>query len=124
MSLLDRPAPVSSTAQVYALWAASEYAVLSESIATELCRIVTTIFGSHLEQSPDSPPAAVAVTLEALRAARKLLESFPGMQDGILGPVGSLACCAGEQRISYLTESPMTLHAYISQSQNCTYSGV
>jgi len=124
MSLPLRPAPVLSTAQVYALWAAAEYAVLSESIATELCRIVTTIFGSHLEQSPDSAPAAIAVTLEALRAARKLLESFPGMQEGILGPVGSLACCAGEQRILYLTESPLILHAYISQSQDCSFSGV
>ena len=90
----------------------------------ELCRVLTTIFGSHLEQSPNSAPAAISVTLEALRAARKLLESFPGMQEGILGSVGSLACCAGEQSFLRLTESPLTLHAYISHSQNCTLSEV
>ncbi len=75
--------------------AATEYAVLSEELGRDLCSVMANLLRSHTEQSPSLHSAPLLVTLEALRAGRKLLESFPGMQEGILGPVGSLACCAG-----------------------------
>ena len=47
--------------------------------------------GLHAEDA-----AAAAVILAALSAAEKLLESFPGMQEAVMAPIGSLACCAGD----------------------------
>ena len=82
-------------AQVAALRAATEYAVLSEGLGTDLCSVMATILRSHCNRSPNLKPAALSVTLEALRAGGKLLESFPGMQEGLLGPIGNLASCAG-----------------------------
>ncbi len=98
-------------AQVAALRGATEYAVLSEGIGRELCSVMATLLRSHAEQSPCLGPAPLAVTLEALRAGRKLLESFPGMQEGILGPVGSLACCAGVDNNPLQSGMHMSLHA-------------
>ena len=81
--------------QVAALRAATKYAVLSEDIGTKLCSVIAAILDSHSERSPHPSSAALPVMLEALRACEKLLESFAGMQEGILGAVGSLVCCAG-----------------------------
>ena len=69
--------------------------MLSEGLGKKLCSVMANLLRSHSEESPSLPSAPLSVTLEALRAGMKLLESFPGMQEGILGPVGSLACCAG-----------------------------
>ncbi len=69
--------------------------MLSEGIGTELCSVMAMILGSHSEHSPSS--AALPVTLEALRTGEKLLESYAGMQEEVLGTVGSLACCAGTE---------------------------
>ena len=82
--------------QVAAIRAAVEYAVLSEGLAAELCSIVTSVFSTSLQPDSTHAPAAPAVVLGALNAGKQLLQSFPGMQDTILGPMGSLACSAGE----------------------------
>ena len=82
-------------AQVAALRAAAEYAVLSEGLGRELCSVVANLLRSHTDPSPTLKTAPLSVILEALSAGRKLLESFPGMQEGVLGPVGSLACYTG-----------------------------
>jgi hypothetical protein len=82
--------------QVAAIRAAAEYALLSEGLAAELCSIVTSIFSTSLQPASTHAPAAPAVVLGALNAGKQLLETFPGMQDTILGPMGSLACSAGE----------------------------
>ena len=89
--------------QVAAIRAAVEYAVLSEGLAAELCSIVTSVLSTNLQPGSTVAPAAPAVVLESLNAGKRLLQSFPGMQDAILGPMGSLACSAG--RVTRLTSA-------------------
>ncbi len=74
----------------------AEYAALSESIASKMCAIVTSTLDNFYRKASTPDAAAAAVILAALSAAEKLLESFPGMQEAVMAPIGSLACCAGD----------------------------
>ena len=76
--------------------AAAEYAALSESIASDMCAIVISAFSSFCTMASTPDEAASAVILAAPSAAEKLLESFPGMQEAVMAPIGSLACCVGD----------------------------
>ena len=82
--------------QVSAMRAVAEYAVLSESIASEVCTIATSTLNNFCREASTPDVAAPAVILAALSTGEKLLESFPGMQEAIMAPIGSLACCVGD----------------------------